>query len=290
MDFDDIKYNLGSVNPSGIADEVFYIAKRNILKWPVITDNILDALMADGYVQYGDGEDNSFVLAPGAIWHRLYDTQGKGKIEWEYQGETDCKVVVNKATLPYPKITAEARAFAKYAANGDFVFCMKHDGKYYIVGSPDYRAVVTPNGDSGDAPGSAKGMTVNVECPDTTPLPTYVGMLYLSDGALDCETNTFINYNDMNTNKQVDYSDKIVDNTLRIEAEGLDGRIQIEGTGPILLEVGLDRENYVTVDHDIEFENGMAIVPFNFYIGDQIRLSATTLTKVVINWNHVKTY
>lgn len=286
MDFNDIKYQLGSVNPSGIGDQVFYIAKRNILAWPTITDNILDALMDNGYVQF----NGNFILPPGAVWHRIYNTQGKGKVSWEYTGETDCKVVVNKATLPYPKITDEARAFAKFAANGDFVFCIKHDKKYYIIGSKDYRAIITPNGDSGDAPGSAKGMTVDVESPDATPLPVYTGKLYFADGSLDCETDTFINYNDMNTNKLMNYSDKIANNTLQFEAEGLDGRIHLEGSGPILLEVGLDRENYVTVEHDVEFENGVAIVPISFYIGDQVRLSATTLTKVVVNWNHVKTY
>ena len=80
---------------------------------------------------------------------------------------------------------------AKYASNGDFVFIVKHDGKFYVIGSPDYRATLTPNGDSGDAAGSAKGITVEIECPDVTPLPTYIGDLVLSDGTLDCSTGEF---------------------------------------------------------------------------------------------------
>ena len=100
-------------------------------------------------------------------------------------------MVVNKATLSYPKFTDDIRAFAKFASNGDFVFIVKHDGKYYVIGCDDYRATVTPNGDSGDSAGSAKGVTIEIECPDVTPLPTYVGTLDLSDGSLNCSTGAF---------------------------------------------------------------------------------------------------
>ena len=187
MNCDDIRFKLGSVNPSGISDEVYYIAKQYIKTWPTIEDDFDEAADADAYAQY----DGSFELVTGQKWARFYSTQGKGKISWEYQGETDCKVVVNKATLSYPKLTNEVRAFAKFASNGDFVFCVKHDGKYYIIGDKDYRATLTPNGDSGDAAGSAKGVTMDIECPGTTPLPTYVGTIDLSDGTLNCSTGVF---------------------------------------------------------------------------------------------------
>jgi hypothetical protein len=166
---------------------------------------------------------------------------------------------------------------------------IKHDGMYYIIGSRDYRATVTPNGNSGDAPGSAKGLTISIDCPDTTPLPTYRGEIVLADGILNCNTDTFINYEDMNTNKTQDYSSQISDNAVRFEALGKEGRIHLEGSGPIKMEVSVDGVNYKEVDHDIEFENGVAIAPFQFYIGDKVRLSATTLTKVTINYNDLKT-
>jgi hypothetical protein len=191
MQLQDINFPLGSVNPCGISDEVYFIPKADIAAWPAIQNDFSTATTADKYVQYGDGTNNDFTLKEGKTFIRLYSTQGKGKISWEYQGETDCKVVVNKASLSYPKITNESRAFAKFASNGDFVFVVKHDGKFYVIGSPDYRATLTPNGDSGDAAGSAKGITVEIECPDVTPLPTYVGELVLSDGSLDCSTGVF---------------------------------------------------------------------------------------------------
>ena len=125
MEFNNITHEIGAVNPSGISDEVFIIPKKHISEWPLITNDVMTALLTDGYVQYGDGENNSFTLAADKTWKRLYNTQGKGKISWDYQGETDCKVVINKATLSFPKITTEVRAFAKLANNGDFVFAHK---------------------------------------------------------------------------------------------------------------------------------------------------------------------
>ena len=187
MTISDINFTIGSVNPSGITDEIYFCPKQYITAWPTISNDFADATGAATYAGY----TGNFTMATGKTFSRLYSTQGKGKITWEYQGETDCKVVVNKATLSYPKFTDDIRAFAKFASNGDFVFIVKHDGKYYVIGCDDYRATVTPNGDSGDSAGSAKGVTIEIECPDVTPLPTYVGTLDLSDGSLNCSTGAF---------------------------------------------------------------------------------------------------
>jgi len=187
MQLANIDFRIGSVNPSGISQEVYFIPKQYIAGWPSINDDFEDADDNDEYAQL----DGSFTLAAGKTWNQLYTTQGKGKITWEYQGETDCKVVVNKASLSYPKINNEIRGFAKFASNGDFLFIVKHDGKFYLIGSKDYRATLTPNGDSGDSAGSAKGVTIEIECPDVTPLPTYVGNIVLPNGTLNCATGVF---------------------------------------------------------------------------------------------------
>ena len=187
MQLSDINFPIGSVNPSGIASEIYFVPKQYITSYPTIEDDFENA---EDEAEYANLL-GSFALAPNKTWNRLYSTQGKGKISWEYQGETDCKVVVNKASLSYPKLNNQGRALAKYAANGDFVFVVKHDGQYFVIGDKDYRATVTPNGDSGDAAGSAKGITLEIECPGTTPLPVYTGTLALSDGTLNCETGVF---------------------------------------------------------------------------------------------------
>lgn len=187
MNHTDITFEIGSVNPSGISDEVYFIPKQDIAAFPTITDDFATAATETAYASLtGD-----FTLKTSKTWTRMYNTQGKGKVTFEYQGETDCKTVVNKLSMVYPKINVSGRAMSKAMANGDYVFVAKHDGKYYLIGSRDYRAVCSISGDSGDAAGSAKGITVNIECPDTTPLPEYSGDIVLSDGTLDCSAGTF---------------------------------------------------------------------------------------------------
>ena len=183
----DIDFDDGVANPSGIGDVVYMIRKKYITAWPTISN---DFEKANDLTEYTELTGN-FTLATGKKWIRLYTTQGKGKITFETTGEVDCRMFTNKTSLSYPKITKEARALAKYAANGDYVFVVKHDGLFYVIGNPDYRATVNPSGDSGDAAGSAKGMPLEIECPDTTPLPVYTGTLTLSDGSLNCSTGVF---------------------------------------------------------------------------------------------------
>lgn len=185
MKHNDLNFQNGSVNPSGIATIVYFIPKAHITGWPVIENNPEDAAAtAAGIANYG----GDFILAAGSNFTRLYSTFGKGKVTFEPVGEADCKMFVNKGNFSFPKLTDEARAFVKSTANGDFVFLIKHDNQLYIIGHPDYPCTVSVAGDSGDAAGSAKGLTISIECPDTTPMPKYVGDLLLSDGTLDCAT------------------------------------------------------------------------------------------------------
>lgn len=183
----DINFPVGSVNPSGIKDTVYAIPKQYITNWPTIVNDLQDAENLKKYTVLS----GNFGVANGKTWIRIYTTQGKGKISFEPQGEADCKMFVNKATLSYPKITDEARALAKFSVNGDLIYCVKHDGKYYIIGSEDYRSEASPSGDSGDAPGSSKGLPFEISCPDVTPLPVYEGTIVLSDGTLDCSDGSF---------------------------------------------------------------------------------------------------
>lgn len=187
MNLGNLDFAIGGINPSGIGATIYRIAKSAILSWPTIVNDPT----ATGAVSTLSSYNGDFSLATDAVWDKLYSTQGKGKITFEVTGEVDCKMYNNKASLSFPDLTAEALAFCKAAANGDFVFIVKAAGRYHVIGSPDYRAVISPTGDSGDAAGSAKGVTFEVECPDVTPLPIYAGDLELADGTLDCATDTF---------------------------------------------------------------------------------------------------
>lgn len=185
MEIGNLDWKNGTVNASGIKTIGYRIRKDYIKSFPVIEDAPAEGTTVHAFANYtGD-----FVLVAGKKWDKIYSTQGKGKVFFEPVGETDTSMYVNKATLSFPDLTDEARAYAKDAANGDYVYVIPTPGKrFHLIGSEDYRVSSKISGDSGDAPGSAKGLTINLECPDVTPLPRYTGALLLSDGELDCET------------------------------------------------------------------------------------------------------
>ena len=188
MNLGNLDFKIGGINPSGIGATIYRIAKKDILAWPSIGN---DPDASTGTVDSLSKYSGIFTLAEDAVWDKLYSTQGKGKATFEVTGEVDCKMYTNKASLSFPDLTAEALAFCKAAANGDYVFIVKAAGRFHVIGSPDYRATISPTGDTGDAAGSAKGVSFEVECPDVTPLPLYVGELALSDGTLDCSDGIF---------------------------------------------------------------------------------------------------
>lgn len=183
-----IDWKNGKINPSGIVPIAYRIAKADITSWPTIEDDPEVAATVGALVNYtGD-----FVLAVGKVWDKIYSTQGKGKATFEPVGETDMVSYVNKGTLSFPDLTDEVRAYAKVAANGDYVYIIHTpNGRYHVIGNEDLRVKSSFSGDTGDATGSAKGVTISLEVPDNTPLPLYNGVLVTSEGSLDISTKVF---------------------------------------------------------------------------------------------------
>jgi hypothetical protein len=188
MIFENLLWPAGKVNPSGIKTKVYFIDKSFIKTWPAISPAPATAAANVSFV--GD-----FELIVGKKWNELYTTQGKGKVEWEPIGEKDCKMFNNKGTFKFPDISDEAKSLAKSAINSNVVFVVplphETEKRYVVLGEESYDLEVSVKGDSGDAPGSAKGITIEVTAPATTPLPNYTGALVTAAGSLDCETGVF---------------------------------------------------------------------------------------------------
>lgn len=188
LEIGNIDWKNGKINPSGIVPIAYRIAKSDITSWPTIEDDPEKALTVGALVNYtGD-----FVLAVGKKWDKIYSTQGKGKATFEPVGETDMVSYINKGSLSFPDLTDEVRAYAKVAANGDYVYIIHTpNGRYHVIGNQEMRVKSSFSGDTGDATGSAKGVTITLEVPDNTPLPLYTGDLVTSDGTLDIATKVF---------------------------------------------------------------------------------------------------
>jgi hypothetical protein len=180
----------GQINPSGIATEVYYALKSEIKTMARIQRTPAPATAEENVNLSGDHE-----MQPGKYFKKLYSTQGNGKVNWENLGEKDHKMFVNKGKFSFPDISAIGKSFAKQSINSNCVFVVKlpHESevRYIQIGDADWDVTVTIKGDSGDKPGSAKGLDIEIESPCATPLPGYTGALVLEDGTLDCETGVF---------------------------------------------------------------------------------------------------
>lgn len=190
-----VPFTIGQANGSGIGKYVYFVAASDIEAWPTITDNIQDAASAAAYIGY----TGNFTLKEGALFIRIYNTQGEGVLSAEATGERDSKMYLNKLSFRFPKLTQEAAVLSDAVVNGDGVFIAWHDGAYRVVGHSHYRCDVTPNVTSGDAAGSSKGVTFEAECPDYKALPIYAGKIQFAPDEgdedhdyyeLDCATDT----------------------------------------------------------------------------------------------------
>ena len=183
----DIAFAEGQINPGSIGDAIYVAFKSDISAWPTITDDLTTATAAGAL----SGYTGNFTMKTGKIFIKLYNTQGEGNISFETVGEKDGKLFKNKLEFKYPKITDDIRAYAKYTLNTDCVFIVKHAGKYYVIGSPDYPVESASTGDSGKKPEDGHGITFTAEAIDTTPLPVYSGNLDITGGTLNCSTGAF---------------------------------------------------------------------------------------------------
>lgn len=187
--FESLPWQDGQINPSGIKTTIYWIPKTQLVR-PLPKVSGAPATAAENVSLSGD-----FEVSGVNKWKTLYTTQGKGKVWWEPLGEKDHKMFLNKGTFSFPDISEAARSLAKQTINSNIVMVIplphETEKRFIVLGDEDYDVTVSVKGDSGDAPGSAKGIIVEIECPCTTPLPSYKGVLELEDGALDCETGVF---------------------------------------------------------------------------------------------------
>lgn len=183
-----LKWNDGQINPSGIKTRVFFAPKTHIKTHPKIDDT--PSTPSENVTLAGD-----FEMETGKVFFELYTTQGKGKAHFEPIGEKDHKMFLNKGVFKFPDISDAAKSMAKQTINSNVVMVVllphETEKRAVIIGEEDFDTTVTIRGDTGDAPGSEKGLFFEIECPSTTPLPSYKGIIPLENGTYDCETGIF---------------------------------------------------------------------------------------------------
>ena len=165
----------------GIRTRVYYIPKRDIVRWPTLPSSTPAGM--DRLAIY----QGSFVLAADKTWHVIDLIDNKGKIESESQGIYPARTFLNKIGLTHPGTGSEATGFASQANADDFVFLVRQrDGKFRVIGNPFFPTVTKPKQDSGeDVTATDFGTTLDVEVTDICPAPFYEGLIHADIGDID---------------------------------------------------------------------------------------------------------
>jgi hypothetical protein len=164
----------------GIKPAVYFIPKRDIVKWPSLPG--LDK--AKSMAELATYEDN-FELAADKTWLTLKALSTKSSVTTETQGEYPSVTSLNKVSLKYPGTDEEAAGFCRQAMADDLVFLVQQrNGKFRVIGSEQFESTTKPSQALGEGNTGEAGTTVEVEATDVCPAPFYPGEIVTEDGTI----------------------------------------------------------------------------------------------------------
>lgn len=170
----------GASTRPGIRRNVYYIPRRDIVKWPVLPALSGEQAMATAAVMIGD-----FTLAESKKWLRLDVLTAKSDVTSETQGEYPNFTSLNKATLFYGDTNEEATGFCRLAIQDDLIYLVQQqNGKFRVLGSEFYGNTETKvsQKQGQGITASDMGTTIEIQCSDECPAPYYPGKIETEDG------------------------------------------------------------------------------------------------------------
>lgn len=175
--YENLEFCNGKTVLPGIRQRVFFIPKRDIVKWPKLAETTT-ADMAELATYKGD-----FTLASDKKWLCLDLVMNKGAITSETQGENPSRTVVNKCTLTHPSNSADAAGFCRQAMADDIIYLVQQrDGKWRVLGNEMFPCDSKPGFNTGEGVTGESGTTIEVEVTDVCPAPFYTGKIETADG------------------------------------------------------------------------------------------------------------
>lgn len=168
----------------GIRQRGYYIARRDIVKFPTLAP-----LAAEATPQTLSTLTGNFTLAADKKWLPIDFIPNKGNLEVEQQGVKPSVTYLNKITLTHASIEEEATAFARMAADDEFVFLIQvRNGKFRVLGRDMFPAEAKVKLATGEGTTGEGGMTIELEATDECPAPFYVGDIVTADGTIKAGT------------------------------------------------------------------------------------------------------
>lgn len=174
----------GQLTSPGIRLRVYYIPKRDIMKWPVLP--AFDSADPTKLAIF----TGNFVLAAEAKWKFIRIDQKKSQVVSDPQGEPPFSNFLDKGTFVHPGTASAAAAFARQAANDDYVYIFEQiDGKHRVIGNEAYETATKVSTNLGQVGGTEKGSTIEASCPSECPLPFYEGEIETEEGTINPDSN-----------------------------------------------------------------------------------------------------
>ena len=168
----------------GVRQRCYYISRRDIVKYPTLAAPAADSTPEKLTTYVG-----SFTQAAGTKWLPLARVPGKGNIECEPQGSKPSVTYLCKFTATHPTIDEDATAFARMAADDDFVFLIQtRSGRFRVLGGEAFPAEVKAKLSTGEGTTGEGGLSIEIEATDLMPAPFYVGDILTADGTIKAAT------------------------------------------------------------------------------------------------------
>lgn len=169
----------------GIRGKVYYIPKKDIVKWPTLPGVTGENTQHMANLATYDG---NFTLAADKVWLNLDVVDKSSNISSEAQGEQPCITSLNKATFLHPGTKEQITGFVRQANCDDLVYIVfEKDGKARVIGNEMYQTVTKASQASGSQPTDEAGTTIEVEVTDVCPAPFYPGDIVTADGTISGE-------------------------------------------------------------------------------------------------------
>jgi hypothetical protein len=165
-----LAWQVGDVNLPGIKQDVYAIAKRDILNWPTLPTTFTTAM---GELVTYDGD---FILAVNTKWQKIGIIVDKSPVEAKSQGVRPSKTFLNTATFLHAGVEEDATGFVLQANNDDLVYLIEtKKGKFRVIGNDMYQTDTTIDQKLGGAATDEMGTTLVATVTDLAPAPFYIG-------------------------------------------------------------------------------------------------------------------
>lgn len=163
----------------GIRPRVFFTKKSNIVKWPLLPEEVATGKTMGVLATYV----GNFELAADKKWLALDILTAESPVTSESQGDMPARSFLNKVTLKHAGVEEEATGFARQANADDLVYLVQQrNGKFRVVGNEMFETDTKPSQELGASHTDKAGTSLAVEVTDICPAPFYPGKIETEDG------------------------------------------------------------------------------------------------------------